>query len=166
MTTRTLGSSVFTPRYTILSWVGYDKNRSLGRGMTGAAAALPIWADIVEAGLGVEGAPGVTGEPGETWLQPGETFAQPPGVSATWIDAESGLLWAEGGQRKLHEVFVEGTAPDRKLDRETARTLLLPWYLQEPFYLPKEGERMPSQIEDWSAVRDVWDKKDDPKADS
>ena len=75
-------------------------------------------------------------------------------------------MWAEGGQRKLYEVFVEGTAPDRKLDRDTARTLRLPWYLQEPFYLPKEGERMPSQIEDWSAVRDVWQKKDDPEEDT
>jgi penicillin-binding protein 1A len=139
----------FTPRYTLLSWVGYDKKRSLGRGMTGAHAALPIWADIIEAGLE------------EGWLTPGEKFAEPPGVATAWIDAESGLLWADGGQRKLQEVFVEGTAPDRTLDPETARVLRLPWYLQEPFYLPKEGERMPSQIEDWSAVQQVWGKKDD-----
>ena len=36
----------------------------------------------------------------------------------------------------------------------------MPWYLQEPFYLPKEGERMPSQIADWTAVQKVWVKKD------
>ncbi|MCP4662800.1 MAG: hypothetical protein GY856_45995, partial [bacterium] len=41
----------FTPRYTILSWVGYDKKRSIGRGMTGAAAALPIWTTVVNRGL-------------------------------------------------------------------------------------------------------------------
>ena len=35
----------FTPRYTILTWVGYDKKRSLGKGMTGARAApVPRWA--------------------------------------------------------------------------------------------------------------------------
>ncbi|MDA8018010.1 MAG: PBP1A family penicillin-binding protein [Thermoanaerobaculia bacterium] len=144
----------FTPRYTLLSWVGYDKKRSLGRGMTGAKAALPIWADVVEAGLE------------EGWLQPGEHFSEPPGISTAWIDGDSGLLWAEGGQRKVQEIFVEGTAPNRKLDRETARILLLPWYLQEPFYLPKEGERMPSQIEDWTAVRDVWSKKNEREDES
>ncbi|MEO1367907.1 MAG: PBP1A family penicillin-binding protein, partial [Acidobacteriota bacterium] len=52
----------FTPRYMILTWVGYDKKRSLGRGMTGARAALPIWAALVESGL----------EDG--WLREGEEF--------------------------------------------------------------------------------------------
>jgi hypothetical protein len=32
----------------------------------------------------------------------------------------------------------------------------LPWYLQEPFYLPKEGERMPADVSDWSAVQEAW----------
>ncbi len=33
----------FTPRHTILAWVGYDQKRTLGKKMTGAEAALPIW---------------------------------------------------------------------------------------------------------------------------
>ena len=40
----------YTPRYTLLVWVGYDQTRYLGRGMTGAAAALPIWSSMIEQG--------------------------------------------------------------------------------------------------------------------
>ena len=32
----------YTPTYTILTWVGHDVNRSIGRNMTGAEAALPL----------------------------------------------------------------------------------------------------------------------------
>ncbi len=41
----------YTPRFTILVWVGYDQKRSLGKKMTGAEAALPIWREIAESGL-------------------------------------------------------------------------------------------------------------------
>jgi penicillin-binding protein 1A len=126
----------YTPRYTILTWVGYDQKRSIGRGMTGAEAALPIWQAVVERGL----------EDG--WLREGEEFAPPPGVSATEVDAKSGLLWAGAGEKKVLEYFVAGTEPKKSLDGEAARVMQLPWYLQEGHYLPKEGELMPGQIED------------------
>ncbi len=41
----------YTPRFTMLVWVGYDQKRSLGKKMTGAEAALPIWREIAESGL-------------------------------------------------------------------------------------------------------------------
>ncbi len=138
----------FTPRYTMLSWVGYDKKKFIGRGMTGAAAALPIWSGLVEQGL-VQG-----------WLTEGETFERPPGIETAWIEATSGLLWGPGGDKKIQEFFVEGTRPERQFDQEWRRIMSLPWFQQEPFYLPKEGERMPSQIADWGAVREVWKQKD------
>ncbi|MEM9553753.1 MAG: PBP1A family penicillin-binding protein [Acidobacteriota bacterium] len=137
----------FTPRYTILTWVGYDKKRPIGRGMTGAAAALPIWSAVVRSGL----------EDG--WLEPGETFTPPPGVVTAEIESRSGLLWGSGGERLLVETFVEGTAPERRHDAETSRILALPWYLQEPFYLPKEGEKMPADIRDWDLARSAWERK-------
>ena len=138
----------FTPRYTILSWVGYDKKKFIGKGMTGAKAALPIWSDLVEKGL----------EQG--WLSEGETFERPPGIETAWIDAGSGLLWGPGADKRIEEVFVEGTRPERQFDQDWKRIMSLPWFQQEPFYLPKEGERMPSQIADWTAVREVWKQKD------
>ncbi|MEM9592827.1 MAG: PBP1A family penicillin-binding protein [Acidobacteriota bacterium] len=137
----------FTPRHTILTWVGYDKKRSIGRGMTGAAAALPIWHGVVQQGLE------------DQWLQPGETFDVPTGIVTVPVEARSGLLWGSGGERMIEEVFLEGTQPERAFDPEMARIMALPWYLQEPYYLPKEGERMPSQIADWSTVKEVWQQK-------
>ncbi len=138
----------FTPRYTILSWVGYDKKRFLGRGMTGAHAALPIWEAVIQRGL----------EDG--WLQNDETFAKPPGVKQVEVDLGSGLLASANSERVVQEAFIEGTEPKRKHDREWVRIMALPWYLQEPFYLPKEGERMPAEISDWTTVREVWQNKD------
>jgi len=137
----------FTPHYTLLAWVGYDQRRSLGRGQTGAEAALPIWRSVVESGLQ------------EGWIKEGERFSQPPGLVHTTIDMASGLLPGPSTQRTLVETFVEGTEPTTAVDARWSRILELPWYLQEPFYLPKEGERMPSDIVDWSPVQAAWDEK-------
>ncbi|MCG8461731.1 MAG: hypothetical protein MI919_36070, partial [Holophagales bacterium] len=137
----------FTPRYTLLSWVGYDQKRSIGPRMTGAVAALPIWARLIENGLQ------------EGWLEEGETFEPPPGITTASIEPGSGLLWSPQAPKQLEEVFLEGTAPEKRYDAEAERIMALPWFLQEPFYLPKEGERMPGQIADWTAVREVWENK-------
>ena len=39
----------FTPRVVTGVWVGYDTKKTIGRRMTGAAAALPIWTRIMKA---------------------------------------------------------------------------------------------------------------------
>jgi penicillin-binding protein 1A len=39
----------FDPNITVGVWVGYDEKKPLGRGETGAAAALPIWMDFMRA---------------------------------------------------------------------------------------------------------------------
>ncbi len=36
----------FTPRYTIVTWVGHDQKKRIGTNMTGAEAAMPIWKTI------------------------------------------------------------------------------------------------------------------------
>ena len=138
----------FTPRYTILTWVGYDQKRFLGRGWTGAHAALPIWASIVRQGL----------EDG--WLSSDETFTPPPGMVERDIEPTSGLLFGPGAERTVSEVFIEGTEPVKRFDRQWARIVRLPWYLQEPFYIAKEGERMPSQVDDWSTILETWEEKE------
>ncbi|RMH19446.1 MAG: PBP1A family penicillin-binding protein [Acidobacteria bacterium] len=144
----------FTPRHTILSWVGYDKDRSLGRGQTGAEAALPIWRAVVEDGLE------------EGWTPRGATFERPPGVVEVEIEPTTGLRPGPGADQLITETFVEGTEPQERYDLEWARIMRLPWYLQEPFYLPKEGERMPSQIHDWTPVREAWKRKAEGLPDS
>jgi penicillin-binding protein 1A len=139
----------FTPRYTILTWVGYDVKRTLGRGMDGASAALPIWKRVAESGLE------------EGWIEPEGGFQPPAGVRFRAIDYRSGLLVDQGAvpgvdqgidqgdgeqdsERGFREAFVAGTEPGRTYDPKWGLILSLPWYQQQPFYIPKRGERMPT----------------------
>jgi len=122
----------FTPRYTILTWVGYDVKRSLGAGMSGAVAALPMWRTIAERGLA------------DGWLQKDETFQVPPGVAFKDIEYYSGLLGGEG-TRTLKEAFVAGTEPNRQYNPQWSTIASLPWYQQKAFYIPKEREAMPNK---------------------
>ena len=125
----------FTPRHVILVWVGHDVKRSLGRGMTGAEAALPIWRDIVEDGL----------EDG--WLEKGAEFSPPPGVVFETVEYRTGLLPGvalETGAARgtVREAFVRGTEPVQASGDKTALIHSLPWFQQRAFYIPKEGENM------------------------
>ncbi|HSS52144.1 MAG TPA: PBP1A family penicillin-binding protein [Thermoanaerobaculia bacterium] len=122
----------FTPRYTILTWVGYDVKRSLGAGMSGAVAALPMWRTIAERGLA------------DGWLQKDETFQVPPGVAFKDIEYYSGLLGGQG-TRTLKEAFVAGTEPNRQYNPQWSTIASLPWYQQKAFYIPKEREAMPAK---------------------
>jgi membrane carboxypeptidase/penicillin-binding protein len=111
--------------------VGYNTKRSLGGGMSGAVAALPMWRAIAEDGL-------ATG-----WLKKGETFPVPPGVILRDVEYYSGLL-AQGG-RTVKEAFVAGTEPNREYSSQWSTITSLPWYQQKAFYIPKEGENMPGK---------------------
>lgn len=134
----------YTPSHTILTWVGHDVPRSIGRNMTGAEAALPIWQSIVESGLE------------EGWISTGASFSPPPAVVEMQVEYLTGFLPGPGAQSVISEAFVSGTEPVRQFDQESLRILQLPWYQQRPFYLPKVGERMPDDVEDWTLVQESW----------
>jgi penicillin-binding protein 1A len=143
----------FTPRYTALVWVGHDRNRRIGRNMTGAEAALPIWKGLIEDGL----------EAG--WLTREEKFAMPPDIVQVPVEYTSGLAAAPGAETVIVESFVRGTEPARQYDPRWREILTLPWYQQRVFYLPKVGENMPEDVVDWEIVREAWkasDKGQDP----
>jgi penicillin-binding protein 1A len=122
----------FTPHYTILTWIGYDVKRSLGAGMSGAVAALPMWRAIAEDGL-------ATG-----WLTKGDSFQVPPGVILRDVEYYSGLLSGQEG-RVIKEAFVAGTEPNRQYSSQWSTISSLPWYQQKAFYIPKQGENMPGK---------------------
>lgn len=123
----------FTPRYTILAWVGHNTKRPIGRNMTGAEAALPIWQRIAERGLE------------EGWIEEGATFPVPAGVTLQPVEYTTGLLPGPGATRVIEEAFVEGTEPVQEYTPKRGRIVEeLAWYQQRPFYIPKEGERMPA----------------------
>lgn len=140
----------FTPRYTVLAWVGYDVKRSIGHNMTGARAALPIWTLVINSGLQ------------DGWITKGGHFSIPPGITMQPIEYYTGLLPGPGAQTIIDESFLAGTQPTQVYDPKWAQILALPWYQQLPFYIPKEGERMPGQIPDWDAVKQAWKDKKGP----
>lgn len=124
----------YTPRFTMLVWVGYDQKRSLGKKMTGAEAALPIWRELAESGLR------------DGWLEEGERFAVPPGVEFRTVEYRTGLAATPAAERTINEAFLSGTGPDRLYESRWARILDLPWAQQRPFYAAKERERMPDGL--------------------
>jgi penicillin-binding protein 1A len=134
----------FSPKWTILSWVGHDQNEPIGRRMTGAAAALPIWRSIVETGLE------------EGWVLAGGEFSTPPSVVQMPVEYFTGLLPGPGASAIVQEAFIAGTEPTRLYDPEWQRIMRLPWYQQRPFYLAKAGERMPDNVEDWTLIQEIW----------
>jgi penicillin-binding protein 1A len=118
-----------TPRYTIGVWVGNDKKtESLGKGMDGAHAALPIWIRVVEK----------MKDGGQ--LDPKEDFDTPPNVVFTAVDYETGLKATPGSPRPILETFVSGSQPTEEWSSRWEEITRLPWSLQRSFYLPKKGE--------------------------
>src|SRR5690606_22545164 len=124
----------FTPRYTILTWIGRDQKKPIGNKMTGAEAALPIWRRIAELGL----------EAG--WLTADEPFPVPAGIELRAIDRDTGLLAAPGAPRVIQEAFLLGTAPAEVWQPRQATIQSLPWPQQVAFYRPRPNERMPGDF--------------------
>ena len=86
----------YTPRYTTGVWVGFDKERPLGKMETGSRAASPIWLGYMQKAL--EG-------------KSVRTFNVPEGVVFAKIDAKTGLLPIEESEKVVFECFKEGTVP-------------------------------------------------------
>jgi len=87
----------FSPELTCGVWVGFDDfGKTLGKGETGAKAALPIWIDFMSYALKDRPALG---------------FPVPAGIEFDKIDATTGLLAAPCSEKTVDEAFKAGTAP-------------------------------------------------------
>ncbi len=144
----------YSPSHTLVVWVGHDVKRSIGPKATGAEAALPVWREVM--GRGLE----------EGWIPQGERFAIPPGIVQRPIEPGSGLL-ATPTSEAIVEAFRAGTEPTQGWDPGWEQILALPWYQQRAFYgIPKEGENMPEDIEDWTLVLDAREAAENPGTES
>ena len=86
----------YTPDLVAGTWVGFDKKRKIGPNMTGAAAALPIWIDMIAAA---------------TKGKPAVDFPVPSGVVSRQICAQTGLLANPACPETELELFREGSEP-------------------------------------------------------
>ena len=86
----------YTPHLVCVVWVGFDDGSQLG--LTGAASALPIWADFMNAAL--INHPEWTGD-----------WQTPAGIQQEDIDPATGLLAKNDSTTKRTEFFINGTAP-------------------------------------------------------
>ncbi len=140
----------YTPKYTLVVWVGYDQQRRIGRNMTGAVAALPIWVDILDQGIQ------------DGWIDPSLTFTRPHKVGLLPIEYHSGLLPSRRPARQeiIEEAFIDGTEPVLSFDPSTRPVYDLPWYQQRALYgEPKAGENMPADFDDWSLIEKSWEER-------
>ncbi|MEW6481922.1 MAG: penicillin-binding transpeptidase domain-containing protein [bacterium] len=89
----------YTPNLLCAVWVGYDRGRkSMGKNMTGAVAAAPIFLEFMKEALREV---------------PKESFQIPDGIVFLNIDRKSGrVLSAEVSG--FPEAFIAGTEPERK----------------------------------------------------
>lgn len=89
----------FHPSLVAVAWIGFDNPRSLGRGETGANAALPIWMDYMAKVL-----KGV----------PEAQFPVPEGVVEARINPNTGLLDRTGNG--IPEFFYQENVPPAEHD--------------------------------------------------
>ena len=80
----------------VTAWVGFDQERSLGRGETGASTALPIWMDFMGPAL-----------QGMRNSRP----AEPPGLVTVRIAPDTGRLARAGDANAIFETFRVGEVP-------------------------------------------------------
>ena len=86
----------YTPNLVCVVWVGFDDGSQLG--LTGAASALPIWADFMSVAL--------TNHP--EWAG---DWQMPEGIQQSEIDPATGQLAKAEDPSKRPEFFINGTSP-------------------------------------------------------
>jgi 1A family penicillin-binding protein len=84
----------YAPRLLAVVWVGFDSGDA--HGLSGAEAALPIWADFMRQAL-------------DAYPQP--AFTVPAGVAFADVDLDNGLLANRYCPRVARETFLAGTEP-------------------------------------------------------
>ena len=119
----------FSPEYTVGVWTGYDDpSKTLGGGGTGAQVALPIWIDIFKQ---IDALKLRTTRP---------EFDMPPGVVIVPMDLKTGRRGTGPCDKVVMEAFIAGQEPDKDCSGASVEVSKLPYYLQAPFYQPKELE--------------------------
>ena len=89
----------FTPDLLTIVWVGLDDNQPIG--LSGAQAALPIWATFMKNALSG---------------RPSAAFDTPEGIVYAAVDRDTGQLATPNCPRTITEAFLSGTDPRQYCD--------------------------------------------------
>lgn len=81
----------------VTAWVGFDQERPLGRGETGASTALPLWMEFM--GPALEG------------MRTSRAL-EPPGLVTVRVSADTGRLARAGEPGAIFETFRVGEVPE------------------------------------------------------
>ncbi len=92
----------FTPDVVTSVWVGFDERKPIGHKMTGSAAALPAWSEIMIAA---------------TQDRPETEFEVPPGVTFLEVCDETGLLATDQCPTPVTDAFLDRFVPQDACDR-------------------------------------------------
>lgn len=106
----------YTPQIVTGVWVGFDKERSIGKGEVGGRAALPIWVEYMKAA--------------HTGL-PQMTFTSPEGIVFASIDSDTGKLASANTKNSIRQAFLEGTEPTEASNKSEEATDFLKQDLSE-----------------------------------
>ncbi len=98
----------FTPGMVCGVWVGYDQKKTIGPGVTGTRAALPIWTDFMI---------------GATRGRPVESFPMPVGSLNREVCSETGMLATDACPDVTTEMFAEGSDPTEYCSAHPGRPL-------------------------------------------
>jgi penicillin-binding protein 1A len=96
----------YTPEISTGVWVGFDQERSLGRGEAGSRAALPIWLSYME---------GTLKETKPT------SFPVPNNIVFANIDNETGKLATAQSHEVVRQAFITGTEPGNQTNEDVNR---------------------------------------------
>jgi penicillin-binding protein 1A len=98
----------YTPSMVCGVWVGFDQKRTIGKGVTGSRAALPIWTDFMI---------------GATRGRPSESFPMPLGTVNREVCSETGMLATDACPDVTTEMFAEGADPAEYCSAHPGRPL-------------------------------------------
>jgi len=84
-------------------WVGYDREKSIGRGEVGGRSALPIWLEYMK--VAHEDLPQMT-------------FPVPEGIVFANVDGDTGKLASAESKVVVKQAYLEGTEPTSSSNKE------------------------------------------------
>ncbi len=86
----------YTPQIATGVWVGYDKEKTIGKGEVGGRAALPLWLEYMKSAHD---------------KLPQTSFPVPGGIVFANIDADTGKLASAASKNVIKQAYIEGTEP-------------------------------------------------------